>query len=450
MVAVVTAFALRFAVASSVDLSSDPDPDVAAFLALLEDSPSEMRTALKHIETHWHPGFTAMALEIIYFAEQASVADRLLEIMQRHTDQAFRYDLDAWYQWLWSQPETSHPYYAQFKSLLYRRIDPVFARYFADKYPRTIRLDEIRWGGVKQDGIPPLRQPAMISAPEATYLADSNVVFGLEINGDARAYPKRILAWHEMFVDTVGEVPVAGVYCTLCGTVIAYETTQNSAHYALGTSGFLYRSNKLMYDQATQSLWSTLGGSPVVGPLVGKKIELSSRSVVTTTWGAWRKRHPDTRVLSLNTGHRRDYAEGAAYQQYFVTDDLMFTTPQQDKRLKNKAEVLALRLPQAADKPLAISSDFLRDHPIYHHTHAGVSLVVLTDRSGAHRAYEAGGVRFKQWDNAATVTDEQGQRWQLTEDQLVGERGETLVRLPSHNSFWFGWYAAYPQTELIR
>ena len=80
----------------------------------------------------------------------------------------------------------------------------------------------------------------------------------------------------------------------------------------LGTSGFLYRSNKLMYDQDTQSLWNTIWGQPVVGPLVDRGIVLERLSVVTTTWGEWRRRHPDTKVLSLNTGYDRDYTEGAA------------------------------------------------------------------------------------------------------------------------------------------
>src|SRR6266851_4811865 len=112
----------------------------------------------------------------------------------------------------------------------------------------------------------------MISAKEANYLADDNVVYGLVVNGDTRAYPKRILAWHEMFTDTIGGVPVAGVYCTLCGSMILYETSVGGTQHFMGTSGFLYRSNKLMYDRATQSLWSTLEGEPVVGPLLGKGI----------------------------------------------------------------------------------------------------------------------------------------------------------------------------------
>jgi len=105
---------------------------------------------------------------------------------------------------------------------------------------------------------------------------------------------------------------------------ILYHTEHAGTVHELGTSGFLYRSNKLMYDRATQSLWSTLRGEPVIGPLVGQGIRLARGSVVTTTWGEWRRRHPHTSVLSIDTGHTRDYAEGAAYRDYFATDALMF------------------------------------------------------------------------------------------------------------------------------
>ena len=115
--------------------------------------------------------------------------------------------------------------------------------------------------------------------------------------------------------------------------MVLYETRHKGVSHALGTSGFLYRSNKLMYDRETSSLWSTLHGTPVIGPLVGKGISLKRRSVVTTTWSEWKKRHPQTTVLSLDTGHRRDYGEGVAYQDYFSTDEVMFSVPQLDLSL---------------------------------------------------------------------------------------------------------------------
>ena len=113
---------------------------------------------------------------------------------------------------MWKQEIKPHPGYANFKSLLYGNIDRRFSEYFEITKDSRIRLDEIRWGGVKRDGIPPLKDPKMLTANNAGYLADTDVVFGIELNGDARAYPKRILAWHEMFKDTIGGESVCGVY----------------------------------------------------------------------------------------------------------------------------------------------------------------------------------------------------------------------------------------------
>ena len=290
----------------------------------------------------------------------------------------------------------------------------------------------------------------MLAAQDAGYLEDDHIVFGISVNGDARAYPKRILAWHEMFVDTVGGVPVAGVYCTLCGTVILYRTEHDGVHHRLGTSGFLYRSNKLMYDLATQSLWSTMRGTPVVGPLVGKGIVLERGSVVTTTWGEWRRRHPGTRVLSLDTGYMRDYAEGAAYRDYFATDALMFQVPVLDRRLKNKDEVFTLLLARHPEAPLAIAAAFLAANPVHHDAIEGTALVVLTDPSGANRAYASEDVTFARYDGDRRVEDETGTIWTMDEYALTAEDGRVLHRIPAQRAFWFGWYAAFPNTRLVR
>ena len=303
---------------------------------------------------------------------------------------------------------------------------------------------------MRQDGIPPLRQPKMLRASEADYLEDDNIVFGIEVNGDVRAYPKRILAWHEMFVDTVGGVEVAGVYCTLCGTVILYETEAAGLSHTVGTSGFLYRSNKLMYDKATQSLWNTIKGEPVLGPLVDKGIALQHQSVVTTTWGEWKRRHPGTQVLSLDTGHRRDYGEGVAYHEYFATDRLMFNTPYNDQRLKNKDEVLALRFKSNPHEQLAISAKYLKDKPVYMDRIGDQNILVLTDKSGGNRVYDPGGVRFKSFDGNVTAIDETGKSWRLTESKLVSADNEALKRLPYSRAFWFGWHATYPKSRLVK
>ena len=421
-----------------------------AFLALLVGDANDTARAVELIERQWEPSFLPMALEVIRFTRNAAVSGALVRLMEREFGAGPGRDLDAWQREMWNAREVRHPRYAAFKSALYSLIDPRFSAYFDTAGEPLIRLDEIVWGGVRQDGIPPLRNPAMLAAQDAGYIEDDHIVFGISVNGDARAYPKRILGWHEMFVDTVGGVPVAGVYCTLCGTVILFHTEHDGVHHRLGTSGFLYRSNKLMYDQATQSLWSTMQGTPVVGPLAGKGIVLDRGSVVTTTWGEWRRRHPGTRVLSLDTGHQRDYAEGAAYRDYFATDELMFSVPVLDTRLKNKDEVFTVLLAHHPEAPLAISAEFLAATPVHHDAIEGTALVVLTDPSGANRAYASEDVTFTRYDGNRSVEDGSGMIWTMDEHTLTAEDGRVLRRVPAQRAFWFGWYAAFPSTRLVQ
>lgn len=225
-----------------------------------------------------------------------------------------------------------------------------------------------------------------------------------------------------------------------------YQTELEGTHHELGTSGFLYRSNKLMYDQATKSLWSTLQGEPVVGPLVGKGIRLNRGHVVTTTWGEWKRRHPETTVLSLDTGHERDYREGEAYRDYFATDRLMFNVPRLDRRLKNKDEILALR---DGDNVLAISADYLQQNPVFQDRLGKQPFVVLTDRSGANRVYQSAGIRFTKWDGDSTLLDEHEREWKVDADSL-SRSGQRLNRLPAYRAFWFGWFAQFPDSRLVQ
>ncbi len=428
-----------------------------ALAMIFRGSPAGSDALLDEVFAHWNLGYTAPLLELdrILGAPRtlrAQLMDRLAKAWGLDVDGGVRDQRDAIQQALWAATVEPLPGYGAWKADLYRRLDPRFESYFDDHTDSaTIRLDEVQWGGVRRDGIPPLSDPETVAADaaEADYLGGSDVVFGVVVNGQARAYPKRILAWHEMVKDHLGGQSINGVYCTLCGSMIVYDTHIDGQHYELGTSGFLYRSNKLMYDHATESMWSTISGEPVIGPLVGKGLKLTPRTVVTTTWERWKALHPQTTVLTLDTGHQRDYGEGVAYNSYFSTDALMFKVPGADKRLKNKASVLALRFGSADALPAALSSAFLKSRPVYASEHGGQAYVVLTDMSGAHRVYDPKGVSFSQYDGDRTVMTQAGDSWTLTEEALVGPNGEQHERLPSHSAFWFGWHAAHPDTLLI-
>ncbi|MEO6362980.1 MAG: DUF3179 domain-containing protein [Caldimonas sp.] len=423
---------------------------IGVFADAIGDDEAKALAALVRIGKDWHDSSAALLIEMVHRVPSRSVLQRVFFLLERASGKPFDGSLDTWYEWLWSAERPVHPDYAHFKTLLYAPIDPRFAEYFEGRPKAIIRLDEIRWGGVARDGIPPLNKPAMIAARDAGWLNGSDVVFGVAIDGDVRAYPKRILAWHEMFKDRIGGRELAGVYCTLCGALVLYDVVVGGVHHELGTSGFLYRSNKLMYDHATKSMWSTLTGTPVVGALVGKGIELKPLYVVTTTWQEWRQRHPQTQVLSLDTGHRRDYSEGAAYRDYFNNDRLMFGVPTRDDRLPNKAEVLALRFAEAPGEALAIAADFLATRPVYAGRLGAMTFVVLTDAGGANRVYASQGVRFVGWDGVAAARDSEGGDWKVQEASLTSATGKSLQRLPAHRAFWFGWHAAFPKTALVK
>jgi len=379
---------------------------------------------------------------------------RLIRFLERQTGQRFGDDLGAWRRWMWSLPPNPHPDHLAFKARVYGRIDARLALFFRPGSAALIRLDEIDWGGVVPNGIPPLRRLEILKAAEARYLRDGHIVFGILVNGEPRAYPKRILAWHELALDRLGGIDLAIVYCTLCGTVIPWERTVAGQTFTFGTSGLLYQSNKLMFDEETASLWSSMEGVPVVGPLVGKGLRLEPRPVVTTTWGEWRREHPQTTVIGLDTGFERDYSEGAAYRDYFATDRLMFGVSRSDARLKNKDEVLALRVRGADghEQPVAVSVKRLRSEPVLHVEAAGRRFVVITSRAGANRVFESGERRFVALEPDGDVRDEAGNRWQVTEAALVSrdDPAHRLPRVAAHRAFWFGWYAQFPGTILVK
>jgi hypothetical protein len=175
--------------------------------------------------------------------------------------------------------------------------------------------------------------------------------------------------------------------------------------------------------------------------------------VVTTSWREWRARHPRTTVLSDATGHDRDYGEGVAYRDYFATDELMFQVPQTDNRLRNKAEVLVMLLTarDGRKRPVAMAVEFLARNRLYQRRFEDHSVVVLTSRDGANRVYEAGPVQFLRRLDEDRVRDADGNDWRAEEETLVLESRPTrrLSRLPARRAFWFGWYAQFPQTELV-
>lgn len=449
----------RLAINLPIDFNVNPDMNTEESVSKPIDTLSIFRNfigsdqikkeeSLKFLQKSWSQDYLAPLLDILRLS-QDDWQQRVIKTLLDEKIPAIEADYFNGIQLLWKDPPNYGNYYADFKAYLYNVIDPPFYKYFNKRGGQAkIRLDEIIWGGVLQDGIPPLILPKSIAASQASYLSDTDVVFGLVVNGEARAYPKRILAWHELLTDEIGEQSITVVYCTLCGTVIIYDNEFNGIKHKLGTSGFLYRSNKLMYDQATQSLWSTFLGQPVVGPLADQNIELTTLPVETTNWGEWRRRHPNTKVLSIESGHDRNYDEGEAYKDYFANDNLMFPVVTLDERLPNKARVFIPRPKNFEVQPLAISVDFLKRKRIYQDQIEEQKVLIITESNGASRAYGIDDQQFKSY-KKGRLLDNKKREWEVTEDALIGPDGDRLLRLPAHEAFWFAWINVFPETRII-
>jgi hypothetical protein len=204
----------------------------------------------------------------------------------------------------------------------------------------SIPLDEILPGGPPRDGIPALDFPPSVPAAAARW-ADEEPVVGVTWSGEARAYPLSILVWHELVNDTVGGRPILVSYCPLCGTAIVFDRRVGGVERRFGVSGLLFRSDLLMFDRESESLWSQISAEAVTGPALKQRLTLLRSK--QRSWGEWKRLHPDTKVLSDATGHRRSYGR-SPYAGYDESERLMFPV-RRDPRYHPKMRTVGLRLP---------------------------------------------------------------------------------------------------------
>ena len=350
------------------------------------------------------------------------------------------------YEWQEKHPEiTPHETYKSLRLRFLGNTDKRFLDFFKPPYGNRermkIRLEEISWGGVLYDvGIPPLDNPPMVTAGEADYLLDTDLVFGVEINGDTRAYPLRIMGWHEMLNDVIGGMPVALAYCTLCGAGIVFDThlEDRAEPFVFGTSGLLYRSNKLMFDRQTNSLWNQFTGEPVIGSLVDSGVKLKIRPVTITSWANWKSAHPNTMVLSLDTGFTRNYDSGVIYQQYFASPELMFPAFVSDEtQIKRKEYVFGIRDIGAA-KAWPVKA--FADKRVINDTVGQTNVVIIGDASTRTvRAYQRQGEEvFTETLDGDLQTG--SAQWRITENFLISQNfSQKRARIPGHISYWFAW-----------
>jgi hypothetical protein len=425
------------------------EPGYESLRELMSESPRVRRAAALELQRAGARGLVPGLVDALFFTPRRHRTE-LLRTLRALTGHDAGDDYFDWVEWLGGRDDfPPGDGYAAWKRELFTRIDPAYRNVFYPGMPARIRLEEVVFGGARLGGIPALDDPPHIAA-ESSALDDDELVFGVVLGGAARAYPHRYLSWHELANDIVGGEPITLSFCTLCGSgVVHHARTPAGGRYLFGTSGLLYRSNKLMYDRGSLTLWNNLTGEPAAGRLAASPIRLELLPVTVTTWAGWKREHPETTVVQLDPAFGArwgyDYRPGAADRR---RAGVAFPVWQRSEKLPAKTEILGLRLGSEAkaypvDAALAagLVHDELADTPL---------LVVADPASGALRAYERRAHRFA-LSAAGELLDEQGRAWRRTEEALLPPEGSgepPLARLPSHLAFWFGWYGFYPDTGL--
>jgi len=310
------------------------------------------------------------------------------------------------------------PNYREAKRAIFTNLVPGWDRIFVEG---DIDWRLVSWGGVLIDDrpfgatddpcncIPAADNPDFQTAEEATWLQDEDIVFGIVVNGEARAYPRRIMEVREMVNDTLGGRDLGIPYCTLCGAAQAYFTDglpESVERPVLRTSGLLIRSNKVMYDVVTYSVFDTFLGTAVTGPLADKGITLEQATVITSDWGSWKASHPDTTVLVEALALGRDFD----FRNNRDANGPIFPVGDVDPRLSVHEDIIGVVT--ASGTPIAFQRS--------------AALVAL--KGGETIGFE----------NVRLELDAGGIR-------AVDQDGSDLG---SHQAFWFAWSQFYPGTEL--
>lgn len=295
--------------------------------------------------------------------------------------------------------------------VVYEDKETVFVTDF-DVSCRSIPVKEIHEGGPPKDGIPAIDEPKYITPSEATFLKDDDLVLGIEKGNRARAYPTRILDWHEIVNDSIGDENLLITYCPLCGSGMAFSSFWGGELRTFGVSGLLYNSDVLLYDRKTESLWSQIKAECVAGKELGTK--LKQETIVVVPWKTWKSLHPNTDVLSTETGYNRNY-DSEAYDLYRKTNSLWFPVSASSNEFPNKEWVLGLEL-NGKFKAYAFSELKKSNNTKVDDFFAGQSVTVEFDPDS-----ETGVIK--------------------------NQSGEII---PHTRLYWFAWYTFHPDTEVYR
>lgn len=354
-----------------------------------------------------------------------------------------------WYQWLADHPDLPLiTGYEGWKADLYRTVagGSPFERFLIDGRQSELRVELIQFSGAAIEGFPTLDPPHLVRGTTVTYLEPDDLVIGVAIGDEARAYPLRIIDWHETVNDTVGGVPLTVGYCTFCGSGAVWDRRldDGSVPLTFGYPGLIYEATRLMHDDETDNLWSPLTGRAVHGPLAGAA-SLRQLPSIQTSWEQWLSAHPDTWVLDIETGYIRDYGLDTQPAAYRASPEVDLPFSQASDVLPPKERVYTL---EVSATQVAYRLAEVRAAGVLNDTIEGTSIVLVADGpTGGVRAY-ASGDRVFAVGGDGTLLDQDDERWLITEEALRSPSEALQPRLVGLQAYWFAQSIFFPETEL--
>jgi len=312
-------------------------------------------------------------------------------------------------------------------------------------------------GGVPPDGIPSLFNPKMVGKDEiGDFLTDDSRVIGFFAGGNAFAVPHNILWWHEISnMDVEGE-KLAITYCPLTGSSMAFDRAVIDGR-TFGVSGLLFQNNQTMYDRSAEvSLWPQMNRSAGCGARTGTP--LTMYPVLEMTWSGWKSLHPETRVVSSETGFNRNYTpSGYPYGNYEDINNatLLDSRTGIDRRRPPKERALGI----PTDKgglvfPFGILDETGAPVRIVRANVSGEDVIVFWDsvRKGAMAYYpqHAGQALTFSSDGGKILDNETGSQWRVDGQAIAGSlKGVQLEPVAdAYVAFWFAWAAFQPNIKV--
>ena len=274
---------------------------------------------------------------------------------------------------------------------------------------RTVALEDIQQGCAQRDCIPSIDKPKYVGVKDAAHVTDEELVLAIAWKGYHRAWPARILDQHEIVNDFIAGTPIAITWCPLCGSAVGVIRELDGRITEFGVSGLLYNSDLVFYDRLTETLWDQVEAKAIVGPLAGRELELVP--VTMTSWDRWKNAHPDTVVLSADTGFLKDYSIDP-YEKYRGSRRLMFPVSRKSNAIHPKTVVFGFEF---ADYKVAFTESFVQSSEGVRHEVAGEYYdLSLGD------------------DGSVVMTDVNS--------------GETYAPI---RLYWFAWFTFHPDSELV-